>query len=35
VVAEYLRDVKTIKQVNLNEPVIKGMAGNPGFSPAS
>ena len=35
VVAEYLRDVKTIKQVDLNEPIIKGVAGNPGFSPAS
>jgi sulfur-oxidizing protein SoxB len=32
VVAEYLRDIKTVKHVELNQPVIKGASGNPGFS---
>jgi sulfur-oxidizing protein SoxB len=31
VVAEYLRDKKTIKHIDLNEPLIKGVKGNPGF----
>ncbi len=31
VVAEYLRDVKTVRISNLNEPVIKGMKNNPGI----
>ena len=31
VVAEYLRDKKTIEHINLNEPLIKGAKGNPGF----
>jgi sulfur-oxidizing protein SoxB len=31
VVTEYLRDKKTISNIALNEPVIKGMAGNPGL----
>lgn len=33
VVAEYLRDKKTIKSTTLNEPNIKGMEGNPGYAP--
>ena len=33
VVAEYLRDQKTVTVTDLNEPVIKGVSGNPGFSP--
>ena len=32
VVAEYLRDKKTISKIALNEPVLKGVAGNPGLS---
>ena len=32
VVAEYLRDKKTISNIALNEPVLKGVAGNPGLS---
>jgi len=32
VVAEYLRDKKTIKHIDLNEPVIKGASGNPGYA---
>ena len=32
VVAEYLRDKKTISNLELNEPVIKGAAGNPGIA---
>lgn len=35
VVAEYLRDVKTVSGIKLNEPVIKGMGGNPGYAPLS
>jgi sulfur-oxidizing protein SoxB len=31
VVAEYLRDKKTISKIELNEPVLKGVAGNPGL----
>ena len=31
VVAEYLRDKKTIGHIELNEPQIKGASGNPGF----
>jgi len=33
VIARHLRDIKTIKAVKLNEPVIKGVAGNPGIAP--
>ena len=32
VVAEYLRDKKTISKIDLNEPVIKGAKGNPGYA---
>jgi sulfur-oxidizing protein SoxB len=32
VVAEYLRDKKTIRHIELNEPLIKGASSNPGFS---
>jgi sulfur-oxidizing protein SoxB len=35
VVAEYLRDVKTVSGIKLNEPVIKGMSDNPGYAPLS
>ena len=31
VVAEYLRDVKVVKSVKLNEPKVIGMQGNPGM----
>lgn len=31
--ARHLREVKTIKAVKLNEPVIKGVKGNPGMAP--
>jgi sulfur-oxidizing protein SoxB len=31
VVAEYLRDVKVVKQVKLNQPKVIGMEGNPGM----
>jgi sulfur-oxidizing protein SoxB len=31
VVAEYLRDVKVVRQVKLNQPKVIGMAGNPGM----
>lgn len=31
VVAEYLRDQKVIKPVQLNQPNVVGMAGNPGM----
>jgi sulfur-oxidizing protein SoxB len=31
VVAEYLRDKKTISNIDLNQPVLKGVAGNPGL----
>ena len=33
VAAEYLRDQKTVKVTELNEPKVKGMEGNPGFAP--
>ena len=33
VVARHLRDIKTVKAVKLNEPVIKGVSGNPGIAP--
>ncbi|HYP68520.1 MAG TPA: thiosulfohydrolase SoxB [Thiobacillaceae bacterium] len=32
VVAEYLRDVKVVKSVKLNEPKVIGMQGNPGMA---
>jgi sulfur-oxidizing protein SoxB len=32
VVAGYLRDRKVVKPVQLNQPVIKGVAGNPGIA---
>ncbi len=32
VVAEYLRDIKTIKPVQLNLPTLKGAAKNPGIA---
>jgi len=32
VVAEYLRDLKTIKPVALNQPTLKGVKNNPGFA---
>ena len=35
VVAEYLRDIKTVKQVELNQPLLKGVSGNPGLSPTA
>ena len=35
VVAEYLRDIKTVKHVDLNQPLIKGVSGNPGLSPTA
>jgi len=31
VVAEYLRDVKVVKPVHLNQPKVVGMGGNPGM----
>ena len=33
VIARHLRDIKTVKAVKLNEPVIKGVSGNPGIAP--
>ncbi len=33
VIERHLRDVKVVKAVKLNEPVIKGVANNPGMSP--
>lgn len=35
VVSEYLLDKKTISHIELNEPLIKGAKGNPGFSPTT
>jgi sulfur-oxidizing protein SoxB len=35
VVAEYLRDKKTIHDIALNEPRIKGASGNPGYAPTT
>ena len=32
VVAEYLRDIKTVKPINLNLPTLKGAANNPGMA---
>ena len=32
VIARHLRDMKTVKAIKLNEPVIKGVAGNPGIA---
>jgi sulfur-oxidizing protein SoxB len=32
VVAKYLREIKTVKPVNLNLPQLKGVAGNPGIA---
>jgi sulfur-oxidizing protein SoxB len=32
VVAAYLRDIKTVKPVNLNLPTLKGAANNPGIA---
>jgi sulfur-oxidizing protein SoxB len=32
VIARHLRDVKTVKAVKLNEPIIKGAKGNPGMA---
>ena len=32
VVAKYLRDQKVVKPVRLNQPTIKGVAGNPGIA---
>ena len=34
VIARHLRDIKTVQSIKLNEPVIKGVAGNPGIAPA-
>jgi len=34
VIARHLRDIKTVQSIKLNEPVIKGVAGNPGLAPA-
>jgi sulfur-oxidizing protein SoxB len=31
VVAEYLRDIKTVKPVKLNQPKVVGMGNNPGM----
>jgi sulfur-oxidizing protein SoxB len=31
VVAKYLRDIKTVKPINLNLPTLKGAANNPGM----
>ncbi|HHJ13208.1 MAG TPA: thiosulfohydrolase SoxB [Gammaproteobacteria bacterium] len=32
-VAEYLRDIKTVDNIELNEPLIKGVQANPGYEP--
>jgi sulfur-oxidizing protein SoxB len=32
VVAQYLRDIKTVKPVNLNLPTLKGVGNNPGMA---
>lgn len=32
VIARHLREVKTVKAVKLNEPIIKGVTGNPGMA---
>ena len=33
VIERHLRDVKTVKAVKLNEPIIKGVSNNPGIAP--
>jgi sulfur-oxidizing protein SoxB len=33
VIERHLKDVKVIKVVKLNEPVIKGVSNNPGMAP--
>ena len=33
VIARHLKDIKTVKAVKLNEPVIKDVSGNPGIAP--
>jgi sulfur-oxidizing protein SoxB len=33
VVARHLKDIKTVKAIKLNEPVIKSVSGNPGIAP--
>jgi sulfur-oxidizing protein SoxB len=33
VIERHLRDVKVVKAVKLNEPIIKGVKGNPGMAP--
>ena len=35
VVTEYLRDIKTVGHIELNEPLIKGAKGNPGYVPTA
>ncbi|HHJ17641.1 MAG TPA: thiosulfohydrolase SoxB, partial [Gammaproteobacteria bacterium] len=35
VVTEYLRDIKTVGHIELNEPLIKGAKGNPGYAPTA
>jgi len=33
VIARHLRDIKTVQSIKLNEPIIKGVIGNPGIVP--
>ena len=33
VIERHLKDVKVVKAVKLNEPVVKGVANNPGMAP--
>jgi sulfur-oxidizing protein SoxB len=33
VIERHLKDVKVVKAVKLNEPVIKGLSNNPGMAP--
>jgi sulfur-oxidizing protein SoxB len=33
VMERHLRDVKVVKAVKLNEPIIKGVSNNPGMAP--
>jgi sulfur-oxidizing protein SoxB len=33
VIERHLKEIKTVKAVKLNEPVIKGVANNPGMAP--
>ena len=35
VIARHLREIKTVKAVQLNEPAIIGVSGNPGIAPIS